>query len=115
MQPHRGTLILVLGILSIIICPILAPFAWMMGNKDLKAIDAGQMDPEGKGSTNGGKICGLIGTILLILYIIGGIIFAVGIGAAATAVANDPEFQKGLEEATRQIQEAQQTAPAPAQ
>ena len=38
-----------------------------MGNNDLQQIDAGQMDPTGKGITNAGKICGIIGTILGIL------------------------------------------------
>lgn len=35
-----------------------------MGNNDLQQIDAGQMDPTGKGITNAGKICGIIGTVL---------------------------------------------------
>ena len=35
-----------------------------MGSNDLKEIRAGRMDPEGEGTTNGGRICGIIGTFL---------------------------------------------------
>ena len=40
MEHAQGTTILVLGILSLVICGILGPFAWSMGNKALKEIDA---------------------------------------------------------------------------
>jgi hypothetical protein len=66
-EPHRGGLILVLGILSIVI-PIaglvMGPIAWILGNQDMTAIQDGRMDPEGEGTTNAGRICGIIGTIL---------------------------------------------------
>src|SRR5437879_4667466 len=64
LQPHHGTLILILGILSIVLCGFLGPVAWIMGSNDLKEIRAGRMDPEGEGTTNGGRICGIIGTFL---------------------------------------------------
>jgi hypothetical protein len=64
LRPHRGTLILVLGILSILFCGFLGPVAWIMGSSDLKEIRAGRMDPEGEGTTNGGRICGMIGTVI---------------------------------------------------
>ncbi len=57
-----------------------------MGNSDLKEMDAGTMDPSGRSITQGGKICGMIATILLILgAIIGILIFALGMfGAIAS-------------------------------
>jgi len=36
LKPHRGVLILVLGILGIVCCFILGIIAWVMGNNDLK-------------------------------------------------------------------------------
>jgi hypothetical protein len=66
-KPHRGTLILVLGILSIVICGFLGPVAWIMGSSDLREIRAGRMDPEGEGTTNGGRICGIIGTFVQLI------------------------------------------------
>ncbi len=80
MKPHRGTLILVLGILSIVICGFLGIPAWIMGKNDLAAMDAGQMDTAGRSLTNAGRICGMIGTILLILgVVIGVLFFALGV------------------------------------
>ena len=70
MTPHRGTLILVLGILGLLVCFPLGIAAWIMGNGDLKQMDAGTMDPEGRGNTNIGRILGMITSILLILGII---------------------------------------------
>jgi hypothetical protein len=66
-MPHRGTTILVLGILSLVICGLLGPFAWVMGNNDLREIRSGRMDPEGEGATRAGQICGMIATILMII------------------------------------------------
>jgi hypothetical protein len=83
MKPHRGTLILVLGILSLVVCAPLGIFAWVMGNGDLKQIDAGTMDPSGRALTNAGRICGMIGTILLAIAIVVAIIgVAFGVGHA---------------------------------
>ena len=83
MKPHRGTLILVLGILGLVVCAPLAIAAWVMGSGDLKQIDAGTMDPSGRGTTQAGKICGIIGTILLIIgVIVCGILFLIGFAAA---------------------------------
>jgi len=85
MQPHRGTTILVLGILGLVVCPICGIIAWIMGNGDIKKIEAGQMDPEGLGQTKAGKICGIIATILAILFtVIYGIVVVFAIVAAAT-------------------------------
>ena len=86
MQPHRGTTVLVLGILGLVVCPICGIIAWIMGNKDLAAMAAGQMDPEGESNTKVGKICGMIGTILWILGMIawvGLMVFSLGAAAAS--------------------------------
>ncbi len=83
MKPHRGTLILVLGILGIVVCPICGIAAWIMGNGDLAEMEAGSMDPEGLGTTKAGKICGMIATILMIVMIvIYALIFVLAAGAA---------------------------------
>jgi predicted Zn finger-like uncharacterized protein len=66
-QPHRGVLILVLGILGLTVCGLMGPVAWTMGNQDLQEIRAGRMDPDGEGLTQGGRICGMIATGLLVL------------------------------------------------
>ena len=81
--PHNGTLILVLGILSLVVCGLLGPVAWVMGNRDIKEIRSGRMDPEGAGTTNAGRICGMISSILMMVGCgIYALIFAIGIAGA---------------------------------
>ncbi len=63
----NGTLILVLGILSIICLPILGPVAWILGNN---ALASGAVDPSQAGSVSAGRICGMVGTALFVLGII---------------------------------------------
>jgi hypothetical protein len=56
-----------------------------MGNNDLAEIRAGRMDPEGESSTNAGRICGMIATILGIIGLVcgcGAFIFIMILGAA---------------------------------
>ncbi len=84
MKPHRGTLILVLGILGIVLCFICGIVAFIMGGKDIKEMQAGTMDPAGMQLTKIGRICGIIGTVLGILVIgINILMMVIGIGAAA--------------------------------
>jgi hypothetical protein len=80
-RPHRGGLILALGILGWAVCAVFAPFAWGMGSGDLKAMRSGEMNPEGMGLTQAGMILGMIQTILLLLFL--GIAFLVIIAQAA--------------------------------
>lgn len=68
----NGTLILVLGILSIICLPVLGPIAWIMGNNALPTAS-----PDQAGQITAGRICGIIGTVLLVLAILWYIFFIV--------------------------------------
>ena len=77
MQPHRGTMILVFGILGLVVCMPLGIVAWVMGSIDLKAMDAGTMDPEGRSITQAGKIIGMIATILNIIGLFFGLLMLV--------------------------------------
>jgi len=89
MKPHRGTLILVLGILGLLVCGPLGIVAWVMGSGDLKEMDAGSMDPSGRGNTNAGKICGIIATVLTIISVlIIAALFLFGFAAALTGQAH---------------------------
>src|SRR3954449_5699086 len=63
---HRqATTVLVLGILGLVLCQILSPIAWVMGNRVVQEIDASGGQLGGRGSANAGRICGIIGSILL--------------------------------------------------
>ncbi|MEV4801603.1 DUF4190 domain-containing protein [Nonomuraea sp. NPDC049421] len=70
-QSHpNGTTILVLGILSLVVCGVLGPFAWVMGNKALQEIDSSGYVYENRGQIQAGRICGIIGSIWLILLVV---------------------------------------------
>jgi len=81
LRPHRGVLILVLGILGIVCCFICGIIAWVMGNNDMREIDAGRMDPTGRGLTQAGKICGMVSVILQIVgFVIWLLMMLLGLG-----------------------------------
>jgi hypothetical protein len=87
MQPHRGTQILVFGILGLVCCVIFGIVAWSMGSKDMQEIRAGRMDPSGEGLTNAGKILGMVSVILAIVaVVINLIMLAVGAGTFFSAM-----------------------------
>lgn len=78
-QPHRGTMILVFGIISwFITCPIFGILAWVLGNSDLRDMAAGRMDPTGEGLTKAGKIVGMIHVIftgaVILMGCLGGLV-----------------------------------------
>lgn len=82
-ETSQAVLALVLGIVSLILCQILAPFAWSIGNSELRAIDAGRRPPDNRSLANAGRILGIIGTVLLglgivlfLLIIVGGLFSA---------------------------------------
>lgn len=59
--------------------------AWVMGNRDLGAMEIGRMDPSGRDMTNIGRILGIISVCLAIVgFVIWGIVMVVAIGGAAT-------------------------------
>ena len=77
LRPHRGTLILVFGILGLVMCPVLGIASWVMGNTDLAAMDRGEMDPAGRDQTQTGKILGIVSVVLLGLSLLAVMAFAV--------------------------------------
>ena len=83
LKPHRGVVVLTLGILGFLVCFICGIIAWVMGNNDLREMRAGTMDPSGQGLTQAGRICGMIGVILTIVGVgFWLLIFAAGAASA---------------------------------
>lgn len=83
MVPHRGPMILVFGILSVVTttacclfppCALLAPacglLASIFGYQDLQRIRRGEMDPTGHPLTVAGFICGVVGVAIGVLSIV---------------------------------------------
>jgi uncharacterized BrkB/YihY/UPF0761 family membrane protein len=85
-EPHRGVMILVFGILGLMVCFIFGIVAWVMGKGDLQKIKAGTMDREGEALTRVGYILGIVATVLwaafILFYVV---IFVIILGAGAAA------------------------------
>jgi hypothetical protein len=83
MVPHRGGLILALGLIGFVVsCPIFSLMAWVMGSHDLNEMRSGRMDRGGEGMTQAGQVLGMI---LSALWILGGVVTLVIIGIIAIA------------------------------
>lgn len=80
---QNATTAMVLGIVGLaggFICwlPIvMAPFAWYLGAKAEKEIDASRGTVSGRGEATAGKVLGIIGTVLLVLSVVAIIAFIV--------------------------------------
>ncbi len=84
---QQATLVLILGILGLVLCQVISPFAWVMGNRVVAEIDASNGQLGGRGSANAGRICGIIGTFLvgLSLLIVAAVVVILLIAAAQEA------------------------------
>jgi hypothetical protein len=69
-KPHRAGTILTLAIIGLLVFGPLCIAAWIMGDSDLREMDAGIMDDSGRSSTSTGKSLGIIGTVLWIIAVI---------------------------------------------
>ncbi len=83
LKPHRGAVVLVLGILGIVVCFILGIVAWVMGKNDLQEMDRGVMDPAGRGLTQAGKICGIVSVVIQLVGLLIWLVVAAVVGAGA--------------------------------
>lgn len=72
---------LVLGILSIMFCPLCGPVAWSLGRSAERDVDAGGGRLGGRGLATAGKILGMIGTAFLVLLVLF-VVFAVVLGSS---------------------------------
>jgi hypothetical protein len=72
MEHPQGTTILVVGILSLVICGLLGPVAWVMGSNALQEIDRNPGAYTNRSTVVAGKVCGIIATVLLVI----GVLFA---------------------------------------
>lgn len=68
-HPQAST-VLVLGILGLVLCQVLSPFAWVMGSRVVNEIDGSRGAYGGRGIANAGRVCGIVGTVLIGLTIL---------------------------------------------
>jgi len=81
----QGTIVLILGILSIVVCGVTGPFAWSMGRKALREIDSSGQPYSNRGQVQAGMITGIVGTVFLVLGLLYLIFVLFIFGAAATS------------------------------
>lgn len=89
-EPHRGTTILILGIVAIAFVHLVGPFAWYMGSVDLRKMREGKMDRRGESETRVGYILGIVSTLLVavgLLVLLAFLVMFVGFGMFAVAAA----------------------------
>ncbi len=85
-QDHpQATTILILGICGLVLCQILGPFAWSMGNKALREVDASQGQLGGRDMVNVGRILGIVATVLMILGFLAGFFFVLAVVVSASS------------------------------
>ncbi|HET7688938.1 MAG TPA: DUF4190 domain-containing protein [Nocardioidaceae bacterium] len=77
----KATTAMILGILGLVCCGVLAPFAWVIGGRALKEIDSSMGRLGGRGQAQAGRVLGIIGTVVLILMAVY-VIVAIGIGVS---------------------------------
>ena len=83
----QATTALVLGFVGLVgtfICGLpvlLAPIAWVIGGKAVKQIDASPQLYSGRDQAQAGRIMGIIGTVLLVLMLVG-IALVIGLGVS---------------------------------
>ena len=79
--------VLVLGILGLVVCGILGPFAWVMGNGAVREIDASRGALGGRTEANVGRILGIVATALLIVGLVL-VVLVFAFGAAVSVSSN---------------------------
>jgi ABC-type Fe3+ transport system permease subunit len=66
-EPNQATQAVILAIIGLLTCGVLSPYAWYVGNKEVKAIDEGRRDPSDRGSARTARILGIMGTLVLVV------------------------------------------------
>jgi hypothetical protein len=88
-QDHpKATTSMVLGILGVVICSFVAPFAWRVGKRTLDEIDRSNGQLGGRGQAQAGYVLGIIGTVLLglaLLFVVLVVVLALA-GALSSSV-----------------------------
>jgi hypothetical protein len=86
-QDHpQATLAMILGIVGVVVCQVVGPFAWVIGKRAMNEIDASGGALGGRGQAQAGFILGIISTVLLGLGLIFFVIWLIAlIGLASTS------------------------------
>ena len=87
---YLRTVLLWLAMVFVVVW-VLSPFAWAIGGKAVREIDANPTMYGGRSAASAGKVMGIIGTILLIL----GIVAIIAIIAIVVASDSSTTYDSG--------------------
>jgi len=93
-RPHRGGIVLGLGILGLISALMLLPLgivAWILGSKELRGMKAGTVDPSGRSVTQVGWAFGIVGTIAWIAVALFTLLILTATIGVVTTTTSDSE------------------------
>jgi hypothetical protein len=74
-RPHRGGLILTIGIVGMFSCFIFGLAGWAMATRDLEEMQAGRMDPAGRELTRTGGLISMAGVALQLSAVVFWVIY----------------------------------------
>ena len=60
---------------------LVAPFAWVLSNREIQGVDQGRRDPTNRGMAVAGKVLGIIGTVVLALIVLALVLAVLGLVA----------------------------------
>jgi uncharacterized membrane protein YjgN (DUF898 family) len=94
----QATTALVLGVLGVVACGVIAPFAWNIGAKAVQEIDVSGGAWGGRTEANAGRILGIVGTVLLVVGFVAFVAFVVIfvlLGATSFSMFHTTQHQIG--------------------
>ncbi|GAB3789626.1 DUF4190 domain-containing protein [Nocardioides ungokensis] len=81
-----------IGLAGIMFCGgitlVLSPFAWRIGAKAVREIDANPGMYGGRDQANAGRIMGIIGTVLLVLGLLGLLVLILGLAVSSSSTTS---------------------------
>lgn len=82
-----STTVLILGIVGMAVCQVVAPFAWVKGARVKREIDASGGRLGGRSAVQVGYVLGIVGSVLLALYVVGFLLYLAVVVLAVSAGA----------------------------
>lgn len=87
----QATTALVLGIVGLAACGLVAPFAWVVGGRAVREIDASPGSYGGRSDANAGRIMGIAGSVVLALAVVA-VVLLIVIGLAAGGSSSSDDY-----------------------
>jgi tetrahydromethanopterin S-methyltransferase subunit G len=82
----QAVTVLILGIVSVAVCGFVAPFAWVMGNRVVREIDASNGQLGGRAQAQVGRIIGIVYTCIVgAALVIGVLVLVIALIGATTS------------------------------